>query len=54
MLQAFEWVRRRAEREREEKEKKMSDALGECHKYPITNSRNDICKVNGKKEEKRK
>jgi hypothetical protein len=51
MLQAFEWVRRREERERGKEEKERCVRRG-CHKCPIGNSRNDICKINGKKEEK--
>ena len=39
-------------REREEKEK-IERCIGRgCHEYPIANGRNNICKINGKKEEK--
>jgi hypothetical protein len=43
------------ERERAEKEKEMSDTRyfgRECREYPNANSRNEISKINGKKEEK--
>jgi hypothetical protein len=48
----FEWVGRREERERGKGEKNEQCVRRGCHKYPIANSRNDICKINGKKEEK--
>jgi hypothetical protein len=39
--------------ERERKRKKNEQCVGRgCCEYPIANSRNNICKINGKKEEK--
>jgi hypothetical protein len=51
MLQAFEWVRRRGERERGKGKNERCVGRG-CHKYPIANGRNNICKINGKNAEK--
>jgi hypothetical protein len=38
---------------RERKRRKNEQCVRRgCHKYPIANSRNNICKIKGKKEEK--
>jgi hypothetical protein len=50
MLQAFEWVRRREERERGEGGKNERYVRRGCHKYPIANSRNNICKITARKK----
>jgi len=41
----------RGERERKRRKKERCDGRG-YNVYPIANSRKDICKKNGKKEEK--
>jgi hypothetical protein len=42
----------RGERERKRKKHERCVGIG-CREYPIANGRNEICKINGKKEEKR-
>jgi hypothetical protein len=50
MLQAFEWVRRREERERGKGEKNEQCNRRGYQKYPIANTRNNICKKTARKK----
>jgi hypothetical protein len=46
--------RERMNKERESGKRKRNERYfgRECREYPNANSRNEICKINGKKEEK--